>query len=58
MPTYPSNTTYDTDAKNDMLQNNVSEASASITIDPTVLSKAASVNPSIQYDSEGMCIEE
>jgi len=49
--------TYDTDAKNDALQNNVSDADASIKIDPTAFVKK-SIDPKKQYDSEGMCIEE
>lgn len=49
--------TYDTDAKNDALQNNVSEAQASIKIDPTAYVKK-SIDPRKQTDSEGMCIEE
>lgn len=39
-------------------QNNVSEASASVVMGPNVQPKASSFDPSKQYDSEGMCIEE
>lgn len=52
-----SDTTYDSDAKNDALQNNISEAEASITIDPTA-NVNKSIDPKKQEDSEGMCIEE
>ena len=40
-----------------MEQNNYSEAGASIKIDPTAFVKK-SIDPSKQYDSEGMYVEE
>ena len=44
--------------KDEIPQNNYSEAEASVVLGPNVLPKASSFDPSKQYDSEGMCIEE
>lgn len=44
--------------KDEIPQNNYSEAQASVVMGPNVLPKASSFDPSKQYDSEGMCIEE
>lgn len=44
--------------KDEVPQNNISEASASITYGPNIVDRSKSVNPSIQQDSEGMNIEE
>lgn len=43
--------------KDEIMQNNYSEAQASIEIDPTAFVKK-SIDPRKQYDSEGMCVEE
>ena len=50
-------TNMEKEPSNAPMENNQSEASASIKIDPTAFVKK-SIDPSKQYDSEGMCVEE